>query len=539
MMDHLKGKAKTMWANAKNRHKSGKSDKPLIEKNNNDVQDGHSYDNPMANNVFNQEHFQRLYSTCGDGYVCPVQPNSEQENSKQDISCLNTRVVSDSFPKSPAELDQNLKQHLLDLSAFSKKLQRIDPQFSGEMKGYLINRCHHQMFAHLHNLLQNISWSTNCLVLMNWVSDIYLSQDMPGNPHQQLLNKWEAKANVKLFESLKKETSESLHKILITHRRQKCHDDENYVGLYVDAIQCVDGHLQRVCNISSALYDHVKEICFQELLKFVKSYAAEQDVFLSNEEQTWKEREEQMETVVFLKTLKTCKELRTYVQLNEDDIQLPELKETLEVLEKLETSTFNFLKKIVSYIAERGVKSYFKSGNWYNLQLETLSNLFPNLSYGSDEQKMVMNEAYKIFAHTYLKHLIKKRCCRRKLRPWMSDGGILVQLDAHDLHSTFSKLAPGVQPWNLMLLKIPEVLHSNDIEGLKLTVAQLQKDCVEQSVCSEDLQLLPALLRWKGLSNQKVNEVLEALPGGPPGDDATVNTRTRLGSFFLCLICCS
>lgn len=45
-------------------------------------------------------------------------------------------------------------------------------------------------------------------------------------------------------------------------------------------------------------------------------------------------------------------------------------------------------------------------------------------------------------------------------------------------------------------------------------------------VCSKDLDLIPDLLRWKGLSKSRVTEVLEALPGGAP------TPRSR------CFFCC-
>ena len=51
----------------------------------------------------------------------------------------------------------------------------------------------------------------------------------------------------------------------------------------------------------------------------------------------------------------------------------------------------------------------------------------------------VMDEAYKLIAHTYLKHLI--RSSQKKLRKcWSPDVGQTVTEDAESLHDTISDL---------------------------------------------------------------------------------------------------
>lgn len=126
----------------------------------------------------------------------------------------------------------------------------------------------------------------------------------------------------------------------------------------------------------------------------------------------------------------------------------------------------------------------------------------------------VMDEAYKLIAHTYLKHLIQNS--QHKLKRWNPDIGQTVSIDAHQLHTVISDLvrektflviqviqviqvvfspltvvnlwfvcfvlyqAPGVQPWNLILLKIPEVLNCRSIDTLKIILGYMEKECVEQ-----------------------------------------------------------
>lgn len=188
-----------------------------------------------------------------------------------------------------------------------------------------------------------------------------------------------------------------------------------------------------------------------------------------------------------------------------------------------------------------------------------------------------MAEAYDIIAHIYLKHLI--RTSRKKRESWSLDVGQAVSSDTEELKRTISELvgfktslhsqshssdpskgltltrlwfqAPGLQFRPVMLPSVPDVLKSNDIDSLKIICASSQRNCGKNwyaarssrtlalykvcsqtqkflidfssasylcfpPVCSKDLDLIPDLLRWKGLSKSRVTEVLEALPGGAP-----------------------
>ena len=109
-----------------------------------------------------------------------------------------------------------------------------------------------------------------------------------------------------------------------------------------------------------------------------------------------------------------------------------------------------------------------------------------------------MDEAYKLIAHTYLKHLV--RSSQKKLRKcWSPDVVQKVIEDAELLHNTISKLvrtsfwyysleteclflflvndvlpllhqAPGVEQW-----KLPELLEDENIDAVKITVATMQR----------------------------------------------------------------
>uniref|UniRef100_UPI0037E72B6E uncharacterized protein n=1 Tax=Semicossyphus pulcher TaxID=241346 RepID=UPI0037E72B6E len=303
-----------------------------------------------------------------------------------------------------------------------------------------------------------------------------------------------------------------LVKILQNERSQK---DKAYDELHVDTIMCINPMAEEARKISSDLSNRVQEVCFKELLLFLERYTAEQTERLSKEAKM-----EQPNMMHFFKTLNICKELRKYVQ-SKSEISL--CKETTATLEKMEAFTLELLLEIVADVAERHLKNYFTTNNHRFLLLSTLKTLFPKAEICQEIQKRVMDEVYKLITHIYLKHLIQ-RSQRKLQKQWSHDVGKVVAEDAGLLDDIFKHLAPGVQQWNRMLLKVAELLECNDIEAVKLTVATMQNDC---PTWSEDLNLLPALLRWKDLSGWQVREVLDAIPGNEP----------RSVSCFSCLKC--
>lgn len=124
----------------------------------------------------------------------------------------------------------------------------------------------------------------------------------------------------------------------------------------------------------------------------------------------------------------------------------------------------------------------------------------------------VIEEVYKVIAHIYLKRLVQ--ISQSKLtKYWSPDVSQTVTEDAELLHNTMSDLVgsrfwhylfkkkkksdcsyllfmtcypdlhvllqvPGVQQWNLMLLKVAELLKCTDTDAVTLTAAFMQKDCL-------------------------------------------------------------
>ncbi|XP_028251523.1 uncharacterized protein LOC114427578 [Parambassis ranga] len=467
------------------------SRKPLIENNNQHTEHGcdrscYGYDNPWAaQNTFNTA---KKHPWRDDDTANPFLPEPGDDHSQKAAPLC--------FPQPPADLDQNLQQHLDNVEeTVLAELVRLRP---------LPAAFHRQMFDHLHGLLLHISSSKNSLLLMRWVLHTYVSQEDMGRPDGRLFSEWEAKAKDKLLANVKTEVRDSLDRILQGERcRGLCDTEEDYIGLYVDTIQCTAAIPREAQKISSELCEAVQEVCFQELLRFVKRYAAQQAEVLGAEM-------EHPQTIHYLKTLKTCKELKQHVHSHGGDIKASLLKEIVAVLEDIEDFTLKFLMDIVTDIAERHFKDYFKADNRWGSLSADLEKHFPKLSYVQDEQKAVMYDAYQIIAQTYLRYLIQSS--RNKLRRyWRQDVGPRVADDADKLHNTISRLAPGVQHF-MLLKRVSAVLDCRSTDAVKLDVASIQKNCFRES---EDVDLLYDLLRWKGLSKRRVREVLDALPGCP------------------------
>ncbi|RVE66328.1 hypothetical protein OJAV_G00106330 [Oryzias javanicus] len=262
---------------------------------------------------------------------------------------------------------------------------------------------------------------------------------------------------------------------------QPCCCEEDYVRLYVDIIPFI-----RAKTAAAVVCDGVWAVCYRELQEFVQRFKQQQTEELGNKAKTWRENRKTFETIDFLKTLKTCKELRLHIQTAVGRIPPSLLKDTVAELEDMEVVTMNLLMGVIARMTESHLKDYFRSAQKWLPLLTDLVNYFPKRPYAAEEQK---NSLFK-------------------LRRWSADVGPAVSMDACRLHQTMENLAPGVQERNGILLRIKELLECEDTDGLKLTMAFMEQECTQHNA---DLDLLPKLLQWKGLSRQEVKEVMGAL----------------------------
>ncbi|XP_078133702.1 exocyst complex component 3 [Sander vitreus] len=514
------------------------SRRPLIENNNNNdenQQDGTCCDSVVAQNNSNRNEERHLQSE----EQINGQPLAELLGVAPDADHIHLILssVSQRFPNPPVDVAQNLHQHLFNVQeTVHKELVKLGPLLKpmGLME-CLIESYHRHTFEHLDDLLNKISSSKNFFTLMMWLRDTYLSQEPCGQSdlHEMdpmktvdmlLFTECAAKAKDKLLEHVKKEVRGILEGILQHERSTEAYDE-----LYLDTIQCIDAMHRTAQTISQKLSDYVQEVCFQELAMFLKCYTTVQT--------EKKAKMDKPETKPVFKTLNNCNKLKQYVQTKAKGTLLKETKdhsvfeETVAMLEDMKRSTLDLLMTIVNNTAKSHLKRYFKSDNKeFFLLIDEVKSLFSELSCCQDIglQKKVTDEAYKLIAHVYLKHLILNK--RSKLRRcWSPNVGQTIAEDAEILHDIFSVLAPDVRQWNLMLLKVKDLLECESSDMTKLTVGSMQIDCC---TWSEDLELLPKLLQWKGLSGWEVREVLkvlEDLPGYQP------TPRPRSVFWFGCL----
>ncbi|XP_024859891.1 uncharacterized protein si:dkey-196h17.9 isoform X1 [Kryptolebias marmoratus] len=509
-MEAVKARLGTIRRKCSRKPQKTDSIRPLINK---DLQDGQVYDNPVAHNVFNtaeEERSQELLHVvsssfsraCRDGSGLPEGPESDSEQ----------RLEAQDFPEPPANLDQDLREHLEAVGDVVSA--ELDRSCSSASRENLKNR----LFAQLHDLLQNIGSSKSCFLLMKWTSQMFLRQD------QDLLTRWEAEAQEKLLPHVQKETRETLSRILQLDQSQtQTEDEETFIRLYVDIIQSVSGTICQAQNISPRLHDEVQRVCFQELWSFMGSYTAEQTQILEETIQMWNKKDE-VETMNFLRTLRTCEELRKYVQSKGNSLIVPLKNEIVTKLKSTKALILKLLMEIVTELAERSLKDYFKSEHEELKLFRDLKTYFPRRPWLKDEQKEVMAEAYEVIAHLYLKHLTRMN--RRRARRRSSAVSQRVSSDIEELQLTVSQLAPEVRLGEVLLLSVPDVLQSNDLDALKLIMAGALKGCGKDS---KDLDLIPDLVRLKGLPAWQNTEVLEALPG--------VQIQPGSRRFFCCCCC--
>lgn len=136
----------------------------------------------MTQNNFNTHVEQRLPTVEDEikyeelAELLQVSPDVSEDGSCSMSSVhLIQRSVSQHFPEPPADLDQNLQQHLFKVQeAVCNELVRLGPLFETMgLMDCLFDCYHRHTFHHLNDLLQKVHSSQNCLVLMKWVLQTY------------------------------------------------------------------------------------------------------------------------------------------------------------------------------------------------------------------------------------------------------------------------------------------------------------------------------------------------------------------------------
>ncbi|XP_041702925.1 exocyst complex component 3-like protein isoform X1 [Coregonus clupeaformis] len=449
--------------------------------------------------------------------------------------------VDKHFPKLPVgntvnqlegfliEMQRTVLVELLRLAPLLKEVQLLK---------HLIACYHQRMFDCLHQILQHVNTKKEAFTVLDWVLHTYLSQELLGHPDLWdealhavdllLLTEWIPQAEKKLLATVQEDISTSLRRILQNEEsgREVCvSGDEAFIQLHLDVIQCINAVLQKAKMMSQTLTLKVQIVCWQELQDFVERYV--------NVEKKHLQKQARMGTsgtMHFFKTFNTCNELKLYIsRIARDDTSFDCVK-PISTLKGLEALSWKLLLERPIKLAQISLKKYFKREDeqMENL-IKEIEKHFHYLPKDQDTQKTVINEAYQRITLLYLQHLVQSN--HGKLVKRWDYVGKRVMHDAELLHSIFSCLNPDVKQWNIILIKVREVLECSDIESLKIIVSEILRDCSSTSAAEH----LPALLRWKGgLSWRQTREVLEASQEVYP----IYLSQTRSAPWFGCLLCC-
>ncbi|XP_035598976.2 exocyst complex component 3-like protein [Oncorhynchus keta] len=449
--------------------------------------------------------------------------------------------VDKHFPKLPAGNTVNqLEGYLIKVQiTVQGELLRLAPLLKeAQLRKHLIACYHQRMFDCLQQILQHVNTKKEAFTVLDWVLHTYLSEELLGHPNiwdealhavdLLLLTDWIPQAEKKLLATVQEDISTSLRRILQNEEsgREVCvSGEEAFIKLHLDVIQSINAVLQKAKMMSQTLMRKVQIVCWQELQDFVERYV--------NVEKKHLQKLAGMGTsgtMHFFKTFNTCIELKLYIsRIAKDDTSLDCVK-TISTLKGLEALSWKLLLEKPIQLAQMSLKKYFKREDeqMENLMKE-ITFIFQDLPKDKDTQKTVINKAYQCITLLYLQHLVQSN--HGKLVKRWDYVNKRVMHDAELLHSIFSVLNPDVKQWNIILIKVREVLECSDIESLKIIVSEILRDNTNTSAAEH----LPALLRWKGgLSWRLTREVLEA-----SHEVYSIDlSQTRSAPWFDCLLCC-
>lgn len=438
------------------------------------------------------------------------------------IVALIQESVHKHLPQPPSDLESGLQRHLRAVqTVVLGELLRLCPQFEEHgLMGKLTETYHHSVFRQMDVLLREACSSKTCLQLIHWALTTYLSPDLVLHPDLQtslishldlvLLSDWTTQAQEELQRLLESEVSSGLNKILENERyQQTCQSQEDYIATYIDVIKSVDAVPNEAQKISSELSLKLTKVCLNQLLEFVHSFRTHWFELLT------KNKLSDQEMVKFFKTLKTCKELKKYLtQTKRKGSEVFIIEKIMVLLEEIETLTLQVLLETLSSFTESRLEKYFRSNSRHCFLMTDLEELFSPPStrgwFSLDEHKSTMDECYKLIISCYCKHLISHKL--NKLRKiWSQDVPTSVSEDFEFIHKLMSDLCPGVEQWIILLDHIVDIIKTSDIDSMKLSAGAILHRCKNTSLTNDMPLLLVGLLRWKGLPNQKIREVLCAL----------------------------
>ncbi|KAI1895398.1 hypothetical protein AGOR_G00105880 [Albula goreensis] len=435
--------------------------------------------------------------------------------------------------------DMGLQQYLLQIQRIAREeLQRLSQCLSeGPLLGHVVECFHLYIFTQLDQVLQCTLTPDEIFLLLQWVKCVYLSKELMSHPDIQdyffkaidilVLSDWLKTAEKKCLSAVQEVISERLWRIL--HSKEiywsTCvqGDEEDFIKLHFDVIQMLEGCIQQASSISKLLKTRVQEICYQELLVFIENYVEREKKQLKVQAKS--------DGIYSFRTFSTCRELRNYVKRIASDSN-DDLDKAVSSLKIIETQALELVLKKPVYRAEASFKTYFKKGDRHIVDvMEKIRVYFITLPNSQKQaHKKVVDTAYHRITSLYLKHLLRSN--QHQLERRWDDVGKQVTEDANILHQMFFHLNSDVARRNQALLKVEEILGTNDVDAQKMTVAKLKMECPDVSQ-----KQIRTLLCWKRMSRNQIREVLDASQDLWSSLDPFITTPRPWHLYYCC--CCS
>ncbi|XP_059907469.1 uncharacterized protein LOC132457269 isoform X3 [Gadus macrocephalus] len=416
------------------------------------------------------------------------------------------------FPSPPPGGDgvltpELLREHLNVVRwAVHDELQRLNPlrEKYKNLAG-LVPSYHRLTMDHVHALLERISSSQQAFVLLEWLCNTYLSLGFMGDPDfseskqrssvdMHLYSATVECVNQTLRTTLEKEVKSSLDEII---KRLELEFWRSW-DLHKDVIKCIDGPTVRAGSISENVQEFTRQVCNPKLLEFLETLNTAKQKLLKRYE-----KDPKLKVETCLKTLNTLNGLVNYIQPSTDGgtRDLPP-EGTLSSPRTLETDAQTSMEQALVKIIKERLNGHFKSRE-EDFLLNEMQKMFRAEGCCPDVQKEALDLAYERVCTLYLYQLVvtKKKDLEKR---WGRDVGQKVTQDAQHLHKIFSDLHPGVRQQNHVLLKVEELIQSQDVDSVKLTLSEMMQLCQSEKV----KKLCSDLLDWKGgLSVDEVKEV--------------------------------
>ncbi|XP_056447226.1 uncharacterized protein LOC130383178 [Gadus chalcogrammus] len=434
------------------------------------------------------------------------------------------------FPSPPPGGDsvltsELLRGHLNDVRrAVHNELQRLIPlrEKNKNLAG-LVPSYHRLAMDRVHTLVERISASQEAFVLLEWLCNAYFSRGFLGDPDfsenqerssvdMNLYSETVVCVNQTLRTTLERDVQSSLDEII---KRQES-DFWGSWELHTDVIKCIDGPIVRAGSVSENVQKFTRQVCYLKLQEFLERFTTAKQELLKRYDKSPK-----MTVETSLKTLNTLQGLVSYIQPSTDGgtRDLP-AEGTLSSLRALETAARTSMGEALIKIIKERLKSHFKDRE-EDFLLTEMKEMFSDEDCCPDVQKEALDLAYEQVSALYQLKLASSKKKELEKR-WGPDVGQKVTQDAQHLHKTFSDLHPGVRQQNHVLLKVEELIQSQDVDSVKLTLSEMMQLCQSE----ESKKWLPSLLKWTSLSGAQVQEVLEAVQ-----EPNTRETRT----LFTCI----